>query len=421
MGDLHEFTITSDHTAMIIIYHAVSADLSVVDGPEDGWIFECTFQELNIETGDVVFEWNASTHVGVNETYNNLGSAGSDSTTPFDYFHMNSVEKDKNGDYLVSARTMDAIYKVSGNDGSIIWKLNGKDSDFDVDSNGVFAFQHDARWVNDDMKRLTLFDNGPTDTIGYSRGLLFDIDEDAKTATLVTEFTNEAKTFATYEGGLQAIDPSDENTNYFLGYGSQQFFAELDKDGNVLLDAQFGSTNTVNSYRAYKLPWTGKPRTKPDVHYDGDGNKIYFSWNGATDVETWAVYTANDTKSSTWTRVANATRTGFETTIDLQDVDLQTYVRGKAVNGTGGRLGWTRASDGTSLFDANENVDEDDDNSTSTRSSSSMTATSTSNGATAATSASSTGWAAARPTVGLGLREQVYVAAVVVVGGLAMV
>ncbi|KAF2648108.1 hypothetical protein K491DRAFT_722852 [Lophiostoma macrostomum CBS 122681] len=418
MGDLHEFTITSDDTALIIIYHAIPADLSVVDGPEDGWIFECTFQELNIETGDVVFEWNASTHVGVNETYNELGGTGSNETTPFDYFHMNSVQKDKNGDYLVSGRVMDTVYKISGNDGSIIWKLNGKDSDFDVDSNGVFAFQHDARWVNSDMKRITLFDNGPTDTIGYSRGLLFAIDEDAKTATLITEFTNEAQTFGQFEGCLQAIDPADDATNYFLGYGSQQFFAELDKDGNVLLDVQFGATNAVNSYRAYKLPWTGRPRTKPDVHYDQDGNKIYFSWNGATDVETWGVYTANDTQSSTWTRVANATRTGFETTIDLQGVGLQTYVRGKAVNGTGANLGWTRASDGTSLFDANDNVN--DSNSTSTSSSSSSIATSSSTGVTAATSASSTGLAAARPTAGLGLREQVYVAAVVVVGGLAM-
>ncbi|KAF2688544.1 hypothetical protein K458DRAFT_267573, partial [Lentithecium fluviatile CBS 122367] len=247
LGDLHEFAITSDDTALVIIYTAKQADLTELGGVEDGWIFDCIFQELNIETGELVFSWNATTHVGLNETYNTIEDVGTEDA-PFDYFHMNSVQKDGNGDYLVSAR-------------------------------------HDARWLNDNQTRMTIFDNGPTDAVGYSRGLLFAVDQDQKTIKLTNQFYNANQTLAIYEGSLQAIDPSDENTNYFLGYGSQPYFAEFDKDANLLLDVQFGATNVVNSYRAYRLAWQGKPLTKPDIHFDKDGNKAYCSWNGATDVE----------------------------------------------------------------------------------------------------------------------------------------
>lgn len=66
-GDLHEFYITGDDTALVIIYTARQIDLSDMDGPEDGWVYENIFQEINIDSGELVFEWNATTHVNLNE------------------------------------------------------------------------------------------------------------------------------------------------------------------------------------------------------------------------------------------------------------------------------------------------------------------------------------------------------------------
>jgi hypothetical protein len=417
MGDLHEFTITNDDTALIPIYIPISWDLTSVGGSENGWIFESTFQEINIETGELVFEWNASTHVGVNESYNTLPSDGASSETdPWDYFHINSIEKDKNGDYLVSARVMDCLYKISGDDGSIVWRLHGKQSDFEVPDEANFAYQHDARWLNDDMTRLTIFDNGPTATVGYSRGLLMGVNYDDMKVTVIQEFTNQAKTFAQFEGSLQAIDPTNETTNYFLGFGNQPFFTELDHQGNILLDVQFGKTNVVNGYRTYRQQWEGKPATKPDMHWDQGGNATHFSWNGATEVDRWVVLTANASDSKTWTNVTVARRTGFETTVNLSDVqNLEAFVRGKAVNTNGIILGWTKASDGNQLYDAPEDVQERGSASATLTPSST---TSSSPSATSAASSSSSSAAAARATHGV--MEQVYVAAVVVVGGFAL-
>lgn len=359
LGDLHEFTITPNNTALVGIYVAQPADLTAFGGSANGYIFECVFQEIDIATNKLLFEWKATEHVALNETYNELGGAGTQDS-PFDWFHINSIAKDTQGNYLVSGRVMDCVYKIDGDDGHIIWRLHGKLSDFDVDDAANFAFQHDARWVDDpDQTRMTVFDNGPTDTIGYSRGLLLAVDQGAKTVSLVTEFTNGAKTFATYEGSVQALNASDPNANFFLGYGNQPFFAELSSTGDILLDAQFGKTNAVNGYRTYKLPWTGKPMTNPDILFNKTSSKAYFSWNGATDHESWDLLTSNGTTSSaTWNLLMNMTRTGFETEMDLSSLSkqLNTWVRGRAVDGNGNVLGYTQASNGSSLVDAATNA-----------------------------------------------------------------
>ena len=417
-GDLHEFSITDNDTALIIIYTPAPANLSSVGGDENGWIYDGVFQEIDIETGELRFEWNASTHVPVNETYNERGDAGSSEGSPWDYFHMNSVQKDHNGDFLVSARVMDCVYKISGVDGSIIWKFGGKASDFDVADEAAFAYQHDARWLNEEQTRMTLFNNGPTSDTGHSRGFLLEVNYDNMTVQLLREFHNEAQTFGQFEGSLQALDPSDENTNFFLGYGSEPFFAEFDSDGNLLLDVQFGATNVVNNYRAYKLAWQGKPTTLPDIHFDNDENNAYFSWNGATDVEQWVLYTANST-NGTWVQAAAVNRTGFETTFNLNDVSLDTYVRAKAVNADGDSLGWTQATDGNKLFDASGDVSDvtgrTPDSVTSTTS---TTTQSTSPTSTTASESSETSGVAVK--VGQTIVEKVIIAAVVV-GGAALV
>ncbi|KAF2626920.1 hypothetical protein BU25DRAFT_470034 [Macroventuria anomochaeta] len=107
-GDIHEFTFTSDDTGLIPIYHTIPWNLTETGGIENGWVFENTFQEINIKTGELIFEWNASTHVGINESYNSLPEdVGRAEDSPRDYFRINFIEKDTGGDYLVSARAMD--------------------------------------------------------------------------------------------------------------------------------------------------------------------------------------------------------------------------------------------------------------------------------------------------------------------------
>lgn len=59
--DFHDFVITADDTFLIGSYVPFGADLQVIDGPEDGWILDCQFQENDTQDA-VLFNWSGIDH-----------------------------------------------------------------------------------------------------------------------------------------------------------------------------------------------------------------------------------------------------------------------------------------------------------------------------------------------------------------------
>ena len=59
-----------------------------------------------------MWEWHSADHVPVSE-----GVTPPKESKPHDYFHVNAVDDDTDGDLLVSARNMHAIYKVDKRSG----------------------------------------------------------------------------------------------------------------------------------------------------------------------------------------------------------------------------------------------------------------------------------------------------------------
>ena len=66
-GDHHELLITPQDTALITIYSKVPMDLSSVGGPTDSAVLDGIVQEVEIETGEVLFEWHSLEHVALDE------------------------------------------------------------------------------------------------------------------------------------------------------------------------------------------------------------------------------------------------------------------------------------------------------------------------------------------------------------------
>ncbi|KAJ7139198.1 hypothetical protein C8R44DRAFT_565187, partial [Mycena epipterygia] len=67
--------------------------------------------------------------------------------------------QDREGNYLVSSRHTQTIYKIYKN-GTIIWRLGGKFSDFTVVSDDTeIHWQHHARWRTDETQ-ISVFDDG---------------------------------------------------------------------------------------------------------------------------------------------------------------------------------------------------------------------------------------------------------------------
>jgi hypothetical protein len=72
-GDFYEFLSTPQGSALFTIYTRVNNfDLSSVGGSKEGRVRAGIVQEVDIETGDVLFEWHSLDHVGLDESYRAL-------------------------------------------------------------------------------------------------------------------------------------------------------------------------------------------------------------------------------------------------------------------------------------------------------------------------------------------------------------
>lgn len=345
-ADMHEFQITDDDTALVITTAPVQHDLTSVGGSAQGWLQDCHFQELDIETGEVLFQWSALAHFAPNATMeiqNNcrvdpsarFAGCGDAEDAAFDFYHLNSVAKDSLGNYLVSARNIWGVSYIDGRSGDVLWTLGGGTvNDFEDLSDGRatdFAWQHHARWV-DEGTRLSLFDNHYHrlgDPYGASGGRVVEIDVARRTAKLVQLLEHPDHIKPESQGNVQHL----ANDNYLVGWGSSGAFTEFAPDGEVLCDARFGAEaffefSPVSSYRVFRGEWTGMPAYPPSLAVVG--NKAYVSWNGATEVERWQVemYDPSLPGSSGHVKViAQAFKTGFETVIDLPKVAGKKMIR----------------------------------------------------------------------------------------------
>jgi hypothetical protein len=289
VGDIHEFLITPRDSALMTIFHRVRVG--------DRTVFEGAVQEVDIATGRVLFEWHSVGHVALDESYEPPPKKDS---VPYDYFHVNSVDTDTDGNFLVSARNTHAVYKIDRRTGRILWRLGGKRSDFVLGPGVRFAWQHDARRRPDGT--ITLFDNEAAPQTGpQSRGLVLRVDVEHGRATLVRSIVHHPRLLAATQGNLQLLPDG----HWFVGWGARPYFTEYDATGKrVLFDARFGYKD--DSYRAYRFPWDGRPGGKPALAVAG--RTAYVSWNGATDVTAWQLLAGGRPGGI-------VTRTGFETAL----------------------------------------------------------------------------------------------------------
>lgn len=308
--------------------------------PKDGFVFDNLFQELDLTTSPptLLFEWRASDHFRYADCFHKPNPALHDGTEDkaFDWFHINSIEKDPRGNYLISARYSNAITYISGRDGSIIWHLGGHNNSFyDLSAGHAtnFKWQHHARW-HAQGKQISLFDNAAyfDDHGSPARGMLVDIDESAMTAKLVHEYYHPDFYFAESQGSMQML----ENGNAFVGWGNAPAWTEFDSNAVPVCDVQFGALKwkedfgqgAVMSYRTYRQKWKGWPVEMPKVAFKE--GLFYVSWNGATEVVTWTLEDSEGSgllnigkpesarKERAWRKIADFPWQGFESSCTVE-------------------------------------------------------------------------------------------------------
>jgi hypothetical protein len=300
-GDEHEFLISPQDTALITAYTPVPGDLSSVGGPKDGQILDSVLQEIDIKTGRVLFEWRSVGHVPIGDSYWKYKKVKG-KFPPYDYFHINSIEVEPNGNLLVSARNTHALYELDRRTGKVLWILGGKKSSFRMGKGAQFNWQHDARRLPDGD--ISVFDDGAFPKLeDHSRALILHADMAAKTVTLVKAYVSPDGILSMHQGDMQVLP----DKHVFVGWGSDPYFTEFAPGGSTLYDAHFGKN--MDSYRAYRFEWVAHPHDKPAIVVDG--GKAYVSWNGATQVASWRLVDGSGKK------LADAKKHDFETTLSV--------------------------------------------------------------------------------------------------------
>ncbi|MCJ1479307.1 hypothetical protein MMC13_007992 [Lambiella insularis] len=364
--DLHEFNVlgTAGSSALVTSYITFAHNVTYPacpGSPSTAFTKTGLFSEVSTDgLNTTLFQWNAIDHVDPTDAFvcpgdNNVGT-GNVASDGFDFFHINAIDKDDNGDYLVSGRHTSTVYKVAGNNnieglapGSVIWRLGGKHNNFTMTStvagtpNLEFSFQHHARF-RPSINGISLWDNAnDNDTpasANSSSGMSIELStaNGIYTATLIENYVSPGAQLDSSQGSHQFLP----NGNHFLGLGSYPYIYEQTSTGETVWYANWGPL-PLQSYRAFKYPWVGKPSIKEIALFSYAQNctapaAFYASWNGATEVASWKYFTSS-TKTGTFSLAATAAHNGTFETFTFAPYNL--YVYAIAYDDLGNNLGQT--------------------------------------------------------------------------------
>lgn len=222
--------------------------------------------------GNVAWAWSAFDHLDVNRhPYFGLP----------DWTHANALVYTTDGNLLVSMRHQSWILKLDYANGTgagdILWRLGevlpGEDQSFaqftltNGDSSQWFYAQHYPNILSSNGPQFTLavYDNGDfrVDSNGvqctvappsncYSRAAIFDIDEGAMTAKLVSEYL--PGFFSFWGGSIGTLSNGDLEFDSSAPFGPVTGGQINEVHDNTQIVWQMNVTGGVSTYRGYRIP-----------------------------------------------------------------------------------------------------------------------------------------------------------------------
>ena len=295
--DIHEFQIFPNGNYCFLGVNDTIVDLSGYDfngnsGSATTHLADLVIWEFT-PNHDLVLHWRAAEHLPIDTWVDDYPY----NPNSFDYLHGNSIERDTDGNLIISMRTANAVYKIDHTTGDIIWRLGGNHSDFSfVDDNG-FAGQHDAR--RNTNGNITIFDNQFLTTSG-SRGVEYELDLTDSTASVVSEYSYNWPLNCYSLGSYRQMDNGYE----IVGWGNtkrpEPSITLLDAQHNIATDLFF--QDTVVTYRAFFQEFELGP-DRPEITCNNDGNTLWLSAPSNHQYYLWSTGESTQTIAATDTGV----------------------------------------------------------------------------------------------------------------------
>jgi Arylsulfotransferase (ASST)/Abnormal spindle-like microcephaly-assoc'd, ASPM-SPD-2-Hydin len=300
--DFHDLQVLPNRHALLMIYdeQPVRMDLVFPGGDPNAIVTGLVLQEIDASK-NVVFQWRSWDHFEITDADNCVVDL---TDAAVDYVHANAIERDTDGNWLISSRHMNEITKISRTTGNIIWRMgfNAYNNQFSFfgDLRG-FSHQHDIRRLPNG--NLSLYDNGNCLNPEYSRGMEYVVDEGNKTATLVWEYRDNPDTYGRATGNVQR-----RAGGTMVNWGFGRKVTDLHTDDSKSLEVVFGLAN-MSTYRAFRFPWTTSQFLLSATSIDfgqvamGDSTTrpldVRNRWNRSIEIDAFV-------STSSWFRVRNA-------------------------------------------------------------------------------------------------------------------
>ncbi len=216
--DTHELQILPDGHYLILGRETRTMDLRGyhwfgpnhnLPGSATAQVTGVVVQELD-QNKNLVFEWKGHDEF----SFGDVDSVWLSSPSNVDWTHSNALERDYDGNILLSSRHLNEITKINRLNGNIIWRLGGKNNDFTFVNDTVgFTGQHDIRRHADG--HISLWDNGQFTDPPVGRALEYVLDETDMTAQVVFGYIQDSGMFSYAMGNHQRLTGND----HFLTYG----------------------------------------------------------------------------------------------------------------------------------------------------------------------------------------------------------
>lgn len=281
LGDFHECTLFPDGRAAILCREDTTMDLTAYGGMEEATVIGTVLQVYD-SSNVLLFEWRSfAEEGGVPVQWTN--SRGGITSPRVDYMHSNAIEEDVDGNWLISSRHTDAIYKIDANSAKLIWAMGGTGNQFTFTDTGFrpFSGQHDIRRLLNG--NLMMFDNGSFIGPTYGRALEMTVDEDSMTVATAWSYDRDQLVHSAARGSSRRL----ANGNTIIAWGSRPsgnpHATEVNAAGEVVSELQLlensgGYKSNYVNYRVYRSSLQIKPSVPLMlVDVEAEDNVLYFA------------------------------------------------------------------------------------------------------------------------------------------------
>ena len=309
--DEHELQLLQNGHALLIAIEERPLTQINPEGNPNTTVIGNHIQELD-ENGNPVFEWLCWDHINLEDSY-----IENQDVLELDYIHMNSIAVDYDGHLLISSRHLSECTKINRQTGDIIWRLGGKNNQFEfINDPDQISYQHDFRPVPDKPGHYTMFDNGTQKDPKYSRAVEFKLDTVNMLAEKVWEYRLMPDRFSRLMGNAQRLP----NGNTLINWGDPTLpkITEVTDDSIVVYEADF--IPAMNNYRTFRFEFDGY-MLAPNLLVEPypDRVRLLFNKFGDQGVDYYNIYGGESPEPLEW--IDSTSRTW----IDLTDLEASTF------------------------------------------------------------------------------------------------